>query len=992
MLTSFFSNINVLCNNKKIKTPIRSIKSKINTLEFIKKIKKKISPEKKIIFHTNINNNNDNEFEDENNCKHNDFKNIIYKYIKKKRKERKDNEIKIKEKINKEKIKKYENFIKLQENIKDSMLNEINKKKNELEEKIDKDDVKKITLFDNTNKSSIFGEQEYYINCYEAQRIYNINEKKAKYSNLNNKLSKSIEYHINLNKIRNRNNNKHHKSSTNNIDTNDFDMIEKKLRKSNELFNKLHINNLLRKQKIGNNNIDNNKYKSLIETIINILKKIIKHKYFQLFIYNINSITFFVKSIIKVIKSFPFALLKQYNKSKNIIKLKKTIYKVFIQNHFNNIKSFTNNIKFYNSLNAIIKNYIKRYFYIFINHLKNINKHKNVNYLILNEDSKEKINNNNNNIKNNKDILNDNNDDGCIDKKNENNNYNILSSDEVPSFKQLLLNSENTNNASMFLNKDTNIKNYTFNGNNIIIKNENKTINRNNNTINIKNESSSNESIQIIIGNESYDSKENSLEKNKKIKKKEDIGDNKIFLNNAFFHNKEIFKNLRYEDDDDFFFNEDSNEENILDKNNKINVEEEHTNNDKYNNDNEIEKYFKNIPIEIKNNIEKELTEEIIKELLDIEIKNKHNIIIKKTPIIQFENKQKEIISNNKNNTINSINNSQLDSSLDNSNVSLLKKSIGEIKEGKKLNKYYMKKFPIFLKMIEKEIKKNYIDIINNLKKPLIIDEEKYINQISELINKKKNNNSNLDFELNNENEDEINDQKNTFLYKFKIPYNNKDLIKTKFIDEKILKDFNIKNEMMNEKSNEETINVSKYDIFLNKCVYDSANEIIEKRRMYGHLGIPVLWSDRNKIVKYKYDESKYSKKLFVKEIINELKEIINKKIGLIPENYDYMSLENLISDREKKFNKNIHDDLIENEEKDNNIDLVFSASLMTISKAIMEQLIEEVIQIFNLIEQSRKNPSKFGAKSIYCYDFEDIPIFCIGAKNDFDEDSFIIQ
>ena len=52
------------------------------------------------------NNNNDNEFEEENNCKHNDFKNIIYNYIKIKRKERKDNEIKIKEKINKEKIKK----------------------------------------------------------------------------------------------------------------------------------------------------------------------------------------------------------------------------------------------------------------------------------------------------------------------------------------------------------------------------------------------------------------------------------------------------------------------------------------------------------------------------------------------------------------------------------------------------------------------------------------------------------------------------------------------------------------------------------------------------------------------------------------------------------------------------------------------------------------------------------------------------------------------
>ena len=981
MLFTSYSNINVLSNNKKIKTPLRAIKSKINTFEFINKIKKRISPEKKIIFHTNINNNKNIDFENESNFKQNNFKNIIVNYIKIKRKERKDNEIKKKEKINKENLKKYENFIKLQENIKDSML-----KKNELEE--EKDEGKKIQIFDNTNKSSVFGEQEYYINCYEAQRIYNINDinlKKNNYTNLKNQLSKSIEYHINLNKIRNKNNNIHSKTNTNNIDINDFDLIEKKLRKSNELFNKLHINNLLRKQKVKNKSIDN-KYKSLIERIINTLKKIIKHKYFQLFKYNINSISFFVKTIIKVIKYFPFSLLKQYNKTKNIIKLKKTIFKVFIQKHLNNIRSFTNNIKFQNSLNTIIKNYIKKYFNIFINHLKNVTQHKSVNYLILNEDPKEKINN----IKNNKDILNDNND-GDIDKKNENNHHNILSNNEVPSIKQLLLNSENTDNTSMLLNKDTNIKNYTFNGNNLIIKNENRNNNKNNsNNNNIKNESSSNESIQIIIGNESYDSKENSLEKNKEIKKKEDTGDNKIFLNNAFFHNKEIFKNLRYEDDDDFFFNEDSNEENNFDKNNKINGEEEHTNNDKHNNDNEIEKYFKNIPIEVKNNIEKELTEEIIKELLDIEIKNKDKIITKKTPIIQFENKQKEIISNNKNNTINSNNNSQLDSSLDNSNISLLKKSIGEIKEGKKLNKYSEKKFPIFLKMIENNIKKNYIDIINNLKEPLVIDEEKYINKIGNFFNDKNIINNNI-LEYNNEMDDnEI--QKNSFLLNFNIPYTNKNIVHKKFIDENILKEFNTKNELMNNKSNEDTNNISKYDVCLNKCVYDSANEIIEKRRMYGDIGKPLIWSSRSQIIRYTFDNSDYSKKIFIKDIKNELKDLINKKIGLIPENYDYMSLEHLISDREKKFIQNIKNDLDENSEEDNNLDLIFTTFLINISKLIMDQLLEEVIHTLNLVEQSRKNPSKFGAKSIYSYDNEEVPIIYLGDKNDYDGDNFIFH
>ena len=458
---------------------------------------------------------------------------------------------------------------------------------------------------------------------------------------------------------------------------------------------------------------------------------------------------------------------------------------------------------------------------------------------------------------------------------------------------------------------------------------------------------------------------------------------------------------MRYDEEDDFFAEDSQKEEKeeILNSiNNELQLDIKDIKED-FENNNIIQNYFNKIPKNIKDNIKKELTEEIIKEIIDIEIKNKSEIIPKKSPINEFNKKHKEtnININNNNSNSNSNNNSQLDSSIDNPlNVSLLKKSIGEIKEWKQLNRYYTKKFPVFLKMIEKYIRTNYISIINNLKKPLIIDEEKYINEVSELLIKKNNinNNKNIDLDFNNDNEDEINEQKDNILYRFNVPYTNKDLIKTKFIDEKILKDFNTKNdlELMNEKSNDETINASKYDKFLNKCVYDSVNEIIEKRRIYGHLGIPVLWSDRNKIIKYKYDESNYSKKMFIKEIIDELIEIINKKIGLIPENYDYMSLENLISDRERKFNKNIRNDLIENEEKDNNIDLVISASLMNISKAIMDQLIEEVIQIFNLVDQSRKNPSKFGAKSIYSYDFEDMPIFSYGSKNDLDEDNYIIQ
>jgi hypothetical protein len=240
---------------------------------------------------------------------------------------------------------------------------------------------------------------------------------------------------------------------------------------------------------------------------------------------------------------------------------------------------------------------------------------------------------------------------------------------------------------------------------------------------------------------------------------------------------------------------------------------------------------------------------------------------------------------------------------------------------------------------------------------------------------------------------DNINQSKILSLNDLSIPYSNKNLIKTKFIDEKILKEFNVKNETMNNESNEETINVSKYDLYLNKCVYDSINEIIEKRRKYNDLGEPLLWSSRNKIIKFNFDNSEYSKKIFIKEVMNELKEIINKKIGLIPENYDYMSLEHLISDREKKFIKNIRQNLLENEEKEEyDLDLVFTSLLMNISKLIMQQIIEEVIQILNLVEQSRKYPSKFESKSIYAYDNEDIPIFGLGGRDDSEEDNFAFQ
>ena len=248
-LFTSYSNVNIIHQDKRKKTPISSIKSKIDTFEFINKIKKRISPDKKIIFNTHINNNSlnkDCDILESSNIKH-----IITDYIKIKRKERKENEIKKKERKNKENLKKYNNFLKLQENIKDSILN---KKKNEEEKEKEKEcDEQKIEIFDSTNKSSIFNEKEYYINCYEAQNIYKDNYKNINCNsnpncnNEKNTLCESLEFHTNLNRIRYR------KIKTKNQFCNNYLIKNDNEGKYAKLFNKKHISNILLKKNSNKN-------------------------------------------------------------------------------------------------------------------------------------------------------------------------------------------------------------------------------------------------------------------------------------------------------------------------------------------------------------------------------------------------------------------------------------------------------------------------------------------------------------------------------------------------------------------------------------------------------------------------------------------------------------------------------------------------------------------------------------------------------------------
>ena len=86
-LFNSYSNVNIMHNNKRKKSTINEIKSKIDTFEFIKKIQKKLSNNKKIIFTSNIDDNS--KKENLNNYEHSNIKGIITDYIKIKIKERK---------------------------------------------------------------------------------------------------------------------------------------------------------------------------------------------------------------------------------------------------------------------------------------------------------------------------------------------------------------------------------------------------------------------------------------------------------------------------------------------------------------------------------------------------------------------------------------------------------------------------------------------------------------------------------------------------------------------------------------------------------------------------------------------------------------------------------------------------------------------------------------------------------------------------------------
>ena len=564
----------------------------------------------------------------------------------------------------------------------------------------------------------------------------------------------------------------------------------------------------------------------------------------------------------------------------------------------------------------------------------------NVNNNIHLEDLKNNLNNEINNTNNNN---NDSSHKGCIKKIEIINNFKI----------------NKDNNES---NNENNINNNT----NIILETSEKK-SRNNNTN--ENKEKNNEiinNIDLDINNTNTNlSKSNNLTTNTNdimIKISEDLNSpnpntNNISLGLPEKDKSELSDNNRYPKSNTISErNEIKNEINLNDNNNDTN------------------NILKKIQENIIQNISDDLCQNILNELIVTEIKDKKKLFPKRkkefnsslnnssgsllmsqnslsigshSPGRNYPQKKSFATQNNNNDSYQGVNSSQTESMLNNS---IFMRTVDEIKKEKNLNFYNDKISKKFLEKIEKNLDKNYEKIIDNLKNPFEIDEAKMINGLM------------------------LRDKSLSISSKIRFK-NEKILKKNNYIDKKIISDFEIINKEIRDKNNitkgsKENII---YDNYLNQCIYDTINELIEKERKYGIIGAPLFWSIRTKEIDYKYkSKDSFSKNVFINKIMSQMNQILNSKMGLIAENYEYLDMEQLNSDRDKKFMESITQELKENELYYQIFETQETYVKLSLSRIILDQLLNEIVEILEHVQYSRKEPDKYQSKSIYAC--EDIP------------------
>ena len=418
----------------------------------------------------------------------------------------------------------------------------------------------------------------------------------------------------------------------------------------------------------------------------------------------------------------------------------------------------------------------------------------------------------------------------------------------------------------------------------------------------------------------------------------------------------------------------DTNKKVLKSESDKSNKEQNNINNDIKDDRQKIpktkEEFFQNFPPELV----EQITSEIIKELIFTEIKNIEEPLIPKKSF-KYENFDTNA-SNNLFNSSHSFNfrdnlskdsiqsapnfaHQQNNSSFYKDNnypnfflnesmlasvsaFSIFNRTIKDKKKHKSLVLYKKKVFPIMIKNIEEELYKKYNRIYENIKIPLKNDFEKII----------------IGLEL--QNGKMIKDNYKQITFKEEI----KDIIDKKYLLKKIE---NINKEIRNK---DNIFDDNYYDKILNECVIDTCIELIKKERLYSKDGEPLLFSSRTKELIYKYEKKKPKK--FVNNIIQQLINIFNTKLGMINTNYEYLTQEQLNSEKEKRLINNLKEELIENEEHWENLEIEETQLKLEITEIINEQLYNEVMEILEHISLSRKKPELYQYKSIFSC--EDIP------------------
>ena len=348
--------------------------------------------------------------------------------------------------------------------------------------------------------------------------------------------------------------------------------------------------------------------------------------------------------------------------------------------------------------------------------------------------------------------------------------------------------------------------------------------------------------------------------------------------------------------------------------------------------------------------LSEELTETIIKQILNSELK----LFSPCENIIPYKSFKYDILPKSQNTSLNNsyISSSSLDQisfgnncSYSNLNESLLSqmsyysefnKTVRDKKKELGINFYNKKIGPKLIELICNEIKSNYGRIIKNIATPLRTNFEEVVIALEIKENEQLKKNYRI----------------------LKVKEELKDIINK----EKIIKKFEKINKKIRIKYNQNNINEN-FDLFMNLNIMDTTLELINKERLYGDIGEPFAYNSiRTRKIEYKYPEND-SKKL-VEFVRKNLLDYLNNPIFLIKDNIVNIDEKNIINYFKK--------DLEENDGQWEDMEIVETQSKLEVTESILDQLYNEIIEILEHVQLSRKRPELYQTKSIYAC--EDIP------------------